>query len=266
MTGIWLQAWQQWTGINFIFYYGTTYFQQSGISNAFVITIATNVVNVGATIPGIYLVEKAGRRRLLIWGAVVMCLCEYIIAIVGVTTSTDNLASQRVLIAFVCVYIAAFACTWGPGAWVVISEIFPLSIRAKAMSMSTASNWFWNCIIGVITPYLVDDGYAALHSKVFFIWGTTCLGCIIFAFFCVYETKGHSLEEVDLLYESRIKAWHSRGWKPSVKDYWANEERKASQAQIEDLPVGDHSSVADTMASGAPQTTTQANKEAVSAV
>lgn len=67
--------------------------------------------------------------------------CEYLIAIIGVASSSE--AAQKVLIAFTCVYIAFFAATWGPIAWVVTGEIFPLAIRAKAMSMSTASNWLW---------------------------------------------------------------------------------------------------------------------------
>ncbi|KAG9018327.1 hypothetical protein FRB93_000030 [Tulasnella sp. JGI-2019a] len=204
MTGIWLQAWQQLTGINFIFYYGTTFFQRSGIKDPFIISVATNVVNVGMTVPGIYLVDKAGRRSLLLIGAAGMLICEYIVAIVGVTVSTENLAAQKVLIAFVCVYIAFFAATWGPIAWIVTGEIFPLNVRAKAMSMSTASNWLWNFGIGYATPYLVNagPGNADLGVKVFFIWGSTCVGCLIFTYFCIPETKGLSLEAIDVLYQN----------------------------------------------------------------
>jgi SP family sugar:H+ symporter-like MFS transporter len=78
-----------------------------------------------------------------------MAICEFIVAIVGVTVGQPtadgsiNGTAQRVLIAFVCIYIAAFASTWGPVAWVITGEIFPLSIRSKAMSMSVASNWLW---------------------------------------------------------------------------------------------------------------------------
>ena len=97
--------WQQLTGINFIFYYGTTFFNNSGISNSFVIVVITNVVNVLMTVPGIWGVERFGRRRLLLVGAIGMCICEFIVAIVGVTISVNNLAGQRVLIAFVCIYI-----------------------------------------------------------------------------------------------------------------------------------------------------------------
>ncbi|KAG9030025.1 hypothetical protein FRB95_004612 [Tulasnella sp. JGI-2019a] len=204
MTGIWLQAWQQLTGINFIFYYGTTFFQRSGIKDPFIISVATNVVNVGMTVPGIYLVDKAGRRSLLLIGAAGMLICEYIVAIVGVAVSTDNLAAQKVLIAFVCIYIAFFAATWGPIAWIVTGEIFPLNVRAKAMSMSTASNWLWNFGIGYATPYLVNSGpgNANLGVKVFFIWGSTCVGCLIFTYFCIPETKGLSLEAIDVLYQN----------------------------------------------------------------
>ncbi|KAF8997723.1 MFS monosaccharide transporter [Cyathus striatus] len=202
LTGIFIQAWQQLTGINFIFYYGTTFFQNSGIKDPFLISIATSVVNVSMTIPGMWGVEHYGRRRLLLFGAIGMCICEYIIAIVGVTVSVNNMAGQKVLIAFVCIYIAFFASTWGPIAWVITGEIFPLQIRAKAMSLSVASNWLWNFGIGYATPYLVNDvpGAAGLGSKVFFIWGTTCLCCIIFTYFCVPETKGLSLEQIDLMY------------------------------------------------------------------
>lgn len=204
VTGIALQGWQQLTGINFIFYYGTSFFKNSHVGNPFLQSVATNVVNVGMTVPGIWLVDRAGRRNLLLIGALGMLICEYIVAITGVTISVDNIVGQKVLIAFVCIYIAFFASTWGPIAWVVTGEIFPLNVRAKAMSLSTASNWIWNWAIGYATPFLVDSnaGDAGLGAKVFFIWGTTCLGCLIFTYFCIPETKGLALEQIDILYQN----------------------------------------------------------------
>ena len=147
LTGIFLQAWQQLTGINFIFYFGTTFFTNAGIHNPFLISIATSTVNVGMTLPGIWGVERYGRRRLLLVGAVGMTVCEFIVAIIGSATSQSNKSAQSALVAFVCFYIAFFASTWGPIAWVVTGEIFPLKIRAKAMSLSVASNWLWNWAI-----------------------------------------------------------------------------------------------------------------------
>jgi SP family sugar:H+ symporter-like MFS transporter len=144
LTGIFIQAWQQLTGINFIFYFGTTFFTNAGIKNPFLISIATSTVNVGMTLPGIWGIERFGRRRLLLIGAIGMTVCEFIIAIVGSTSSTSNKSAQSAEVAFVCIYIAFFASTWGPIAWVITGEIFPLKIRAKAMSLSVASNWLWN--------------------------------------------------------------------------------------------------------------------------
>jgi MFS transporter, SP family, sugar:H+ symporter len=165
-----LPRWQQLTGINFIFYYGTTFFLNSGIESPFLINVATNVVNVGMTLPAIWGVERFGRRRLLLVGALGMCICEYIVAIIGVTISVHNIAGQKVLIAFVCIYIvsssssishsiyyscqAFFASTWGPIAWVITGEIFPLNVRAKAMSLSCASNWLWNFGIAYASAYM----------------------------------------------------------------------------------------------------------------
>ena len=154
LTGIFIQAWQQLTGINFIFYFGTTFFTNAGIKNPFLISIATSTVNVGMTVPGIWGVERFGRRSLLLVGAIGMTICEFIIAIVGSTTKTTNQSAQSAEVAFVCIYIAFFASTWGPIAWVVTGEIFPLKIRAKAMSLSVASNWLWNFAIAYSSMFL----------------------------------------------------------------------------------------------------------------
>src|SRR5690606_2058494 len=115
----------------------------SGIDNPFVISIITNVVNVVSTLPGMYLVERMGRRPLLLMGAIGMCVCQYIVSIVGVTTESET--SNKVLIAFVCFYIFFFASSWGPCGWVYTGELYSLKIRAKSLSISTASNWLFNC-------------------------------------------------------------------------------------------------------------------------
>jgi hypothetical protein len=80
-----------------------------------------------------------------------MVVCEFIVAIIGTVDGT-NPTVVKAQISFICIYIFFFASTWGPGAWVVVGEMFPLEIRARGVAMSVASNWFWNCIIAVITP------------------------------------------------------------------------------------------------------------------
>ncbi|THV50866.1 hypothetical protein BGAL_0133g00240 [Botrytis galanthina] len=225
-TGCLLQALQQLTGVNFIFYYGTQYFKNSGISNAFVIQMITSAVNVSSTLPGLYGIEKFGRRPLLLWGAVGMCISQLLVAVLGTVTTgqnadgsvfAKNLAGQKASIAFICIYIFFFASTWGPLAWVVCGEIFPLKVHAKALSMSVATNWLLNWAIAYSTPYLVNygEGNANLQSKIFFIWFACCFVCIAFVYFMIYETKGLSLEQIDELYESKTSAKNSVHWKPS---------------------------------------------------
>jgi SP family sugar:H+ symporter-like MFS transporter len=148
LTGCLLQSLQQLTGVNFIFYYGTKFFQNAGFGNPFIISMITSAINVVSTLPGLYMVEKLGRRNLLLFGAIGMAVCQFIVAITGTVVGTGNPSAQSSMVAFVCIYIFFFACSWGPVAWVVTGEIFPLKVRAKSLSMTTASNWLLNWAIG----------------------------------------------------------------------------------------------------------------------
>ncbi|KAH8826028.1 MSTA protein [Flagelloscypha sp. PMI_526] len=212
LLGVFLQMFQQLTGVNFIFYYGATFFKASGIEKPFIINVATSVVNVGTTPLSWWTIEKFGRRPLLIYGALLMLVCEFIVAGVG-TALPGSAVAGKCLIAFVLIYIFGFATTWGPAAWVVIGEIFPLPIRSKGVSLSTASNWFWNWVLAYTTPYMVDADKGNLQAKIFFVWGGCCTLCALFAFFMVPETKGLSLEQVDRMLEETTPA-NSAKWVP----------------------------------------------------
>jgi len=251
LTGCALQALQQLTGVNFIFYYGTQYFKNAGFQDPFIIQVITNTINVVSTFPGLYAVEKMGRRNLLLVGAVGMCVCQYIVAITGTVAGTDELPAQRAAIAFVCIYIFFFASSWGPVAWVVTGELFPLKVRAKCLSMTTASNWLLNWAIAYSTPYMTDPQHANLRSKVFFVWGSFCLVCIAFVYLMIYETKGLTLEQVDELYGIVSKAWKSKQFRPAVnftdvdegmrrmslKEIMVEKERRASFVEGGDAAV-----------------------------
>ena len=153
ILGTSLQMMQQWTGCNFVFYFGTTFFMQLGtISDPFLMSLVTTLVNVCMTPISFWSMERVGRRALLIWGALGMCICEFIVAIIG-TIRPDDDAAVKAMIAFICIYIAFFATTWGPGAWVVIGEIFPLPMRAKGVALSTASNWLCKCFPRKVVSY-----------------------------------------------------------------------------------------------------------------
>jgi len=227
ILGTSMQMMQQWTGVNFIFYYSTPFLASTGaISNTFLISLVFTLVNVCSTPISFYTVEKFGRRPLLVWGALGMLICQFLVAIIGVTvgfnktyvnaagdTRAVNISAVNAQIAFIAIFIFFFASTWGPGAWIVIGEIFPLPIRSRGVALSTASNWLWNTIIAVITPYMVGTDEGNLKSSVFFIWGGLCTCAFVYAWFLVPETKGLSLEQVDKMMEETTPRTSAK-WKP----------------------------------------------------
>lgn len=132
ILGTSLQMMQQWTGVNFIFYYSTPFLQSTGaISNTFLISLIFTLVNVCSTPISFYTVERFGRRPLLIYGALGMLICQFLVAIIGVTVGfnhthtnaagnsiANNISAVNAQIAFIAIFIFFFASTWGPGAWV----------------------------------------------------------------------------------------------------------------------------------------------------
>jgi sugar porter (SP) family MFS transporter len=221
LTGCGLQMLQQLTGINFIMYYGTTFFRGAGISSPFLISLVTNVINVCSTVPGLFVVETWGRRNLLLIGAVGMALCQLIVAIYATAVGAINEnvvgTSSHVVIIFVSLFVFFYAASWGPVCWVVTAEIYPLKVRAKAMSVSTASNWILNFGIAYGTPFMVGQGagYADMGPKVFYVWGAFCILAAVFVYCMVYETSKISLEQIDEMYERVDYAWNSKKFEPS---------------------------------------------------
>ncbi|KAH8771138.1 general substrate transporter [Diaporthe sp. PMI_573] len=218
LTGCGLQMLQQLTGVNFIMYYGTTFFVGAGIQNAFLISLIINIVNTISTIPALFIIEAWGRRKVLIYGAVAMAICQLLIASfsAAVGKSMPTTANQ-ILIIFLCIDIFFFAASWGPVAWVITSEIYPLKVRAKSMSISTASNWLLNFGISYGSPYMVEEGagYADMGTRVFFLWGAFCAVAAVFVWAMVYETSKISLEQIDEMYERVAFAWNSAHFEPS---------------------------------------------------
>merc|ERR1712029_818653 len=231
ILGTSLQMMQQWTGVNFIFYYSTPFLQSTGaIDNTFLISLIFTLVNVCSTPLSFWTVERFGRRTILFWGALGMLICQFLVAIIGVTVGfnhthpdpaspdlslADNISAVNAQIAFIAIFIFFFASTWGPGAWIVIGEIFPLPIRSRGVALSTASNWLWNTIIAVITPYMVSSDEGDLKSNVFWIWGGLCTCAFVYSYFLVPETKGLSLEQVDKMMEETTPRTSAK-WRPTT--------------------------------------------------
>ncbi|KAJ1653238.1 hypothetical protein IWQ61_006598 [Dispira simplex] len=209
MLGIIIQIFQQLTGINVIMYYAPTIFRQAGLSDVSAPLLATGingVVNVLATIPAIMFVDRWGRRKTLLSGSAVMGISYVIIGCIIATKGTkviaedgavsvtmDNLAASYATIVFVYIFVAGFAYSWGPIGWIYPSEIFPLHVRAKATSISTAANWLFNFAIGQIAPILLDE----ITWGLYIIFACFSAIAIVLVYFLFPETKGRTLEEMD---------------------------------------------------------------------
>ncbi|CCH59315.1 hypothetical protein TBLA_0B04810 [Henningerozyma blattae CBS 6284] len=220
IMGIAVLGLQQLTGANYFFYYGATVFNAVGLEDSFQTTIIFGVVNFASTFVALYVVDKFGRRRCLLWGAAAMTCCMVVFATVGVTSLYPNGKDQasekwagNVMIVFSCLFIFCFATTWAPIPFVIISESFPLRVKAKGMALGTVSNQMWNFCIGFFTPFIT--------GAIDFYYGYVFMGCLVFAYFYVFffvpETKGLQLEDVNIMWEEGVLPWKSNSWVPPSK-------------------------------------------------
>jgi MFS family permease len=194
ILGIVLNMFQQITGINTIIYYAPSIFEFAGFtSNSFakMAAVALGSVNVIATLVSVGLIEKIGRRKLLIASAIGMGLSMQIVALFFFFILPDvAYASFYSILAFV----AFFAIGLGPVTVVLVSELYPLSIRGRAMSVVTAANWFFNYLLSLVFLDLVS----LLEIKgVFQMYAIIALLALIFIYRYLPETKGKSLEEIE---------------------------------------------------------------------
>jgi len=199
--GVALQMFQQLTGINAVMYYAPAILGKAGfhdLSAKLIGTAGTGVVNVVMTFPGIFLVDRLGRRPLLISGAILMAVMMAVLgALIGVFGPTfDNHAIPYVCLVMMYLFVASFAYSWGPIGWIYPSEIYPMRIRAKATSMTTASNWLFNFIVAEIVPVLMTQ----INWGVYLLFAGFGILMAAWVVLTVPETKGKSLEEIDTLF------------------------------------------------------------------
>lgn len=155
MLGMALHFLQQWTGINYFFYYGATIFESAGVDDPIQTQLILGAVNVFCTFFGLYVVEKFGRRWPLIIGGIWQAVWLAVFASMGTALNPEeNKTSGILMIVSAALFIASFAITWGPICWVVIGETFPLRTRAKQASVATATNWLGNCKLA--SKFLLD--------------------------------------------------------------------------------------------------------------
>ncbi|KAK7545448.1 general substrate transporter [Phyllosticta citricarpa] len=213
--GVVIQAGSQLTGANYYFYYGTTIFSATGLQNSFETQVILGSVNVFCTFGGIYVAQKCGRRISLMVGAAWMFMCFMVFSFVGqYLLNHDDPQSTptagNIMIVFACLFLAAFATTWGPLSWAVVAELYPSAYRAKCMALATASNWLFNFLISFFTRFITD----AIDYFYGLIFAGCCFALIFIVFFFVMESQGRSLEEIDTMYTLKVNPITSAKWRP----------------------------------------------------
>jgi SP family galactose:H+ symporter-like MFS transporter len=194
--GISLAIFQQVTGINTVIYYAPTIFQFAGFksaSSAILATMGVGIVNVLMTAVAIGLIDRVGRRPLLLTGLIGMAIG------LGLLGFAFMLPGQQSILGLIAagslmLYVASFAIGLGPVFWLLISEIYPLKIRGLAMSVATEANWGSNLIIALTFLTLIQ---LLGETGTFWLYGLVSIMAWLFAYFRVPETKGRSLEEIE---------------------------------------------------------------------
>ncbi|MCO4820324.1 MAG: sugar porter family MFS transporter [Bacteroidetes bacterium] len=191
-----LAFFNQWSGVNFIFYYAPQILELSGFatSESLLSSISIGGINLIFTLLGMYLIDKLGRKTLLVYGSI-----GYIISLIGVAMAFKTAAAPSTILFFLCLFIASHAIGQGAVIWVFIAEIFPNKVRAYGQSFGSGVHWVMAAIITLITPVFLDgkDGILKDAPWVIFVFfaGMMVLQ-LVWVLSKVPETKGRSLEEL----------------------------------------------------------------------
>ncbi|KAA9395856.1 sugar porter family MFS transporter [Haloarcula sp. CBA1130] len=195
VVGLGLAVFQQITGINAVIYYAPTILESTGLGNvaSILATVGIGTINVVMTVVAIMLVDRVGRRRLLLVGVGGMVAT---LAVLGTVFYLPGLGGGLGVIATISLmlFVSFFAIGLGPVFWLLISEIYPLSVRGSAMGVVTVANWGANLLVSLTFPILTDG---VGTSATFWLFGLCSLVGLVFVYRYVPETKGRTLEAIE---------------------------------------------------------------------
>ena len=202
VVGVGLAILQQVSGINTVIYYAPTIIQFTGVdsdSSAILAAVGVGIVNVGMTIVAIRMLDRLGRRPLLLGGSLVMGLSLTALALVFLGGSSSDVDSF-IAVGALMLYVAAFAISLGPIFWLLNAEIYDLRVRSKAAAVGTMANWTFNFIVSLTFLILIDD---LGRSGTFFFYAAICVLTFFFCLKLVPETKGKHLEDIQEVFKKR---------------------------------------------------------------
>ncbi len=202
-VGIMLSVFQQAIGINAVLYFAPRIFESMGLGNPMVYTVVMGVINITFTLVAVFTVEKLGRKPLLVVGS--LCMAA---GALGVAFSNIFTVPAIVPVISILVYSASFMFSWGPICWVLISEIFPNTIRSQATAVAVAFQWIFNFIVSstfvpMYNMRLGSMGVGFGHFFSYALYGVICLLAALFVWKLVPETKGKTLEEMNNIWKKK---------------------------------------------------------------
>ncbi|KAK6217278.1 sugar transporter [Colletotrichum tabaci] len=198
---------QQATGQAFASQYGTVWVKSLGTLNPFDVTLGSSALSSGMIILCLFLADRVGRRKILLLGSAVQAVALYTMAGLGVPNPVPR-ANKSGMVGMLLLFGAGFGLGWGPMTYVVVTEVPALRLRDRSQRVASLVNIFMNFLVNFTLPYLLNAPYAALQSKVGFIFGSIAVCSALFVFFCVPECKGRSLEEVDRMFHEGVPVRH----------------------------------------------------------
>lgn len=195
--GFLIAFFNQLSGINFVLYYAPQILEQAGLggSDSLFNSIAIGIVNLIFTLIGVRLIDRLGRRQLIIIGSI-----GYILSLVMVGVCFQYALSSTLLLTFICLFVAAHAIGQGAVIWVFISEIFPNRVRSYGQSWGTGTHWVFAAIITMITPFFIDDQEGIFRDNlevIYYFFAFMMVLQLLWALFKMPETKGISLEDLE---------------------------------------------------------------------
>lgn len=203
--GILLSVFQQFVGINVIFYYSTTLWRSVGFSedSALLTSVISSVTNIVVTIVAILLVDRVGRKALLLAGSILMTISlatmAFAFSFAELVTADDGTVSASLgapwsIIALIAanLFVVGFGATWGPIVWVLLGEMFPNRFRASALAVAAAAQWVANFVISTTFPWLSGISLTLAYG----LYAAFSALSLVFVWFKVRETKGEELEDM----------------------------------------------------------------------
>ncbi|MFC6064556.1 sugar porter family MFS transporter [Streptomyces ochraceiscleroticus] len=196
VVGMLLVFFQNFVGINTIIYYAPRLLTNVGFgdSGAIIATMGVGALNMLMTLPAMRLIDRKGRKPLLLWGALGMCAAMVVLAVTNLSGLGYGALLSTLTLLGIGLYIASFAVSWGPVQWVMLPELFPMRLRAAAVSLCVIFNWLFNMAVALVFPSLLDTFGAGAN---FLFFAVMTFLAFVFVRKLLPETKGRSLEEIE---------------------------------------------------------------------